>query len=170
MVEEAEPELPDCAATFRIHWYAGAANLLSGFSDDQKALMDPSLVEIAAEGAGYGLLDYLAAVRLREAIGVAMNRFHERHDLLLTPSLPIAAFEAGLEQPPADEQGRWVDWTPFTYPFNLSRQPAASVPCGLTAAGLPAGLQIVGPLYADALVLRAARAYERTTSFPLPEP
>ena len=167
-VEEAEPALPDCAAAFRTHWYAGAASLLSGFSDEQKAQMDSGLVEIAAEGAGYGLLDYLSAVRVREAIGTAMNRFHERYDLLLTPSLPIPAFEAGLEQPPADDRGRWVDWTPFTYPFNLSRQPAASVPCGLTAAGLPAGLQIVGPLYADALVLRAARAYERTTSFPLP--
>jgi aspartyl-tRNA(Asn)/glutamyl-tRNA(Gln) amidotransferase subunit A len=167
-VEEAEPELPDCAAAFRTHWYAGAANLLSGFTEDQKALMDPSLVEIAAEGAGYALLDYLAAVRTREAVGVAMNRFHQRYDLLLTPSLPIPAFEAGLEQPPDDDRGRWVDWTPFTYPFNLSRQPAASVPCGLTGVGLPAGLQIVGPLHADALVLRAARAYERTTSFPLP--
>ena len=63
---------------------------------------------------------------------------------------------------------RWPEWTPFSYPFNLTQQPAASVPCGLTAAGLPAGLQIVGPLYADALVLRAARAYERTTRFALP--
>ncbi len=167
-VEEAEPELPDCAAAFRAHWYAGAASLLSGFSDEQKALLDPGLLEIAAEGAGYTLLDYLSAVRLREAIGITMNRFHEDYDLLLTPCLPIAAFEAGLEEPPDDAGGRWVDWTPFTYPFNLSRQPAASVPCGLTAAGLPAGLQIVGPLYADALVLRAARAYERTTNFRLP--
>ncbi len=169
-VEEAEPELPDCAAAFRAHWYAGAASLLSGFSDEQKALLDPGLLEIAAEGAGYTLLDYLSAVRLREAIGITMNRFHEDYDLLLTPCLPIAAFEAGLEEPPDDAGGRWVDWTPFTYPFNLSRQPAASVPCGLTAAGLPAGLQIVGPLYADALVLRAARAYERTTSIRLPTP
>jgi aspartyl-tRNA(Asn)/glutamyl-tRNA(Gln) amidotransferase subunit A len=168
VVEEAEPALAGCAHTFRIHWYAGAANLLGGYSEAQTALMDPSLVEIAAEGAGYSLLDYLAAVRAREAIGVATNRFHQDYDLLLTPSLPIPAFEAGLEQPPEDEAGRWVDWTPFTYPFNLSRQPAASVPCGLTAAGLPAGLQIVGPLYADALVLRAARAYERTAPFALP--
>ncbi len=168
VVEEAEPDLPGCAEAFRIHWYAGAANLLGGFSAAQKARMDPSLVEIAAEGAGYSLLDYLAAVKAREAIGVAMNRFHERYDLLLTPSLPIPAFAAGLEQPPEDEEGRWVDWTPFTYPFNLSRQPAASVPCGLTAAGLPAGLQIVGPLYADALVLRAARAYESAAPFVLP--
>jgi len=54
----------------------------------------------------------------------------------------------------------WPSWTPFTYPFNLTQQPAASVPCGFTADGLPIGLQIVGPRYGDALVLRAARAYE----------
>jgi aspartyl-tRNA(Asn)/glutamyl-tRNA(Gln) amidotransferase subunit A len=167
-VEAAEPELPGCAETFRIHWYAGAANLLKGFTEAQKALMDPSLVAIAAEGASYTLLDYLAAVKARETIGVAMNRFHQDYDLLLTPSLPIPAFEAGLEQPPVDEMGRWVDWTPFTYPFNLSRQPAASVPCGLTSEGLPVGLQIVGPLYADALVLRAARAHERIAPIVLP--
>jgi aspartyl-tRNA(Asn)/glutamyl-tRNA(Gln) amidotransferase subunit A len=167
-VEAAEPELPGCAQAFRVHWYAGAANLLAGFDEAEKALMDPSLVAIAAEGASYSLLDYLAAVKAREAIGMAMNRFHRDYDLLLTPCLPLPAFEAGLEQPPVDAMGRWVDWTPFTYPFNLSRQPAASVPCGLTAAGLPAGLQIVGPLYGDALVLRAARAYERIAPIVLP--
>ena len=54
-----------------------------------------------------------------------------------------------------------LGWTPFSYPFNLTQQPAITIPCGLTAAGLPIGLQIVGPMFADALVLRAARAYEQ---------
>jgi aspartyl-tRNA(Asn)/glutamyl-tRNA(Gln) amidotransferase subunit A len=53
-----------------------------------------------------------------------------------------------------------LGWTPFSYPFNLTQQPAVTVPCGLTRAGLPMGLQIVGPMFGDALVLRAARAYE----------
>ncbi len=129
--------------------------------------MDPGLIEIAAEGAGYSALHYLAAVKQREAIGLAMNRFHETYDLLLTPTLPVPAFEAGLERPRDSGQERWVDWTPFSYPFNLTRQPAASVPCGFTSEGLPAGLQIVGPLYADALVLRAARAYEQAEPFKM---
>ncbi len=98
-----------------------------------------------------------------------MNLFHQNYDLLLTPSLPIPAFEAGLEVPPGSGMERWPDWTPFSYPFNLTRQPAASVPCGLTSEGLPAGLQIVGPSYADALVLRAARAYERCEPFEVPQ-
>ncbi len=167
-VEEAEPELPDCGEIFRPHWFAGAAKLLSGFTEEQKALMDPGLVEIAKQGAAFSLMDYLTAMKQREDLGIALRRFHETYDLLLTPSLPITAFAAGLEEPPSDTEGRWVDWTPFTYPFNLSRQPAASVPCGLTRSGLPTGLQIVGPLYGEALVLRAARAYETDQPFVMP--
>jgi aspartyl-tRNA(Asn)/glutamyl-tRNA(Gln) amidotransferase subunit A len=130
--------------------------------------MDPGLREIAAAGAELPLLDYLAAVRDREQLGVRMNRFHERWDLLLTPALPLAAFAVGLEIPFKNDGSHWPDWTPFTYPFNLTRQPAISVPCGLTSAGLPAGLQIVGPSYGDAAVLRAARAFEELRPFSLP--
>jgi aspartyl-tRNA(Asn)/glutamyl-tRNA(Gln) amidotransferase subunit A len=89
-----------------------------------------------------------------------MNEFHTRYDLLLTPTLPIPAFRAGVELANPDAEQRWMDWTPFSYPFNLTQQPAASVPCGLTQTGLPVGLQIIGPRYADALVLRASRAFE----------
>ncbi len=167
-VEEAEPRLVDCDAAFRVHWFAGAAALLSAFKPKQKTLMDPGLVEIARQGARYSARRYLGAVKQREAVGVAMNRFHETYDLLLTPTLPVPAFEAGRERPKGRRQHRWVDWTPFSYPFNLTRQPAASVPCGLTSQGLPAGLQIVGPLYKDALVLRAARAYEQAHPFEMP--
>ncbi|HUH04310.1 MAG TPA: amidase family protein, partial [Kofleriaceae bacterium] len=88
---------------------------------------------------------------------------------LLTPSVPIVAFAAGQERPDPSRQRRWIDWAPFSFPFNLSQQPAASVPCGLTTAGLPVGLQIVGPMHGDALVLRAARAFESVRPWPLPE-
>ncbi len=166
-VEEAAPDLPDCGPIFRILWFAGAANLLRAHDEAQRELLDPGLRDVAAEGAKIGLLDYLAAVKAREAVGLAMKRFHETYDLLLTPTLPIPAFEAGKEQP--GPVGRWVDWTPFSYPINLSQQPAASVPCGLTKAGLPAGLHIVGPPHQDGMVLKAAAAYEALVEgFPLP--
>ena len=93
-----------------------------------------------------------------------MRRFHETYDLLLTPTLPLAAFEAGQERPDPVHQPRWINWAPFSNPFNLTQQPAASVPCGLSTAGLPVGLQIVGPMHADALVLRAARSFEASAS------
>ena len=89
-----------------------------------------------------------------------VGAFLERFDLLVTPTLPIAAFEVGREIPSGWPHERWYTWTPFTWPFNLTGQPALSVPCGFTADGLPVGLQIVGRRQADALVLRAGAAYQ----------
>ena len=79
------------------------------------------------------------------------------------------AFAAGHEVPPDSDMKRWWQWSPFTYPFNLTQQPAATVPCGLAANGLPVAMQIVGAKFADALVLRAARAYEIAHPFVLPK-
>src|SRR5579875_1988214 len=168
-LEEAAPDLGDYAAVFRTHWFAAAASLLSQFSPEQKRLMDPGLLAVAEEGARVTLPAYFAAVKAREAIGLAMARFHARYDLLLLPTLPLPAFAAGRDMPVTSAGESWADWTPFTYPFNLSKQPAATVPCGLTAAGLPAGLQIVGRLYDDATVLRAAAAFEAAQPWPMPE-
>jgi aspartyl-tRNA(Asn)/glutamyl-tRNA(Gln) amidotransferase subunit A len=102
----------------------------------------------------------------RAALGVHMNLFHRDFDLLITPTLPVPAFDVGQESP---QKGRWTDWTPFSYPFNLTGQPAASIPCGFTKSGLPIGLHIVGPRFADALVLRAARAFESARQIKLPD-
>ncbi len=167
-VEQPEPDLPDTAAVFAYHWYAGAALLLSGLSDDKRALVDPGLQEVAAQAEAFSLLDYQRAVKAREAFTVRMNQLHQDFDLLLMPSLPLPAFEAGVECPRGSDGDRWTDWTPFSYPFNLTGQPASSQPCGLTAEGLPIGLQLVGPRHRDALVLRAAHAFER--SHPTPRP
>ena len=79
---------------------------------------------------------------------------------MATPTLPIPTFEVGLEVPQGWPHDRWFTWTPFTYPFNMTRQPALSVPCGFTEAGLPAGLQLIGALQSDALVLRAGTAFQ----------
>ena len=107
-------------------------------------------------------------MRERDRVRSIMSRFHQRYDLLLTPSLPLTAFDVGVDAPVDPHGESWVNWTPFTYPFNLTGQPAASVPCGLAPDGLPVGLQIVGARYADALVLRAARAFEQVAPIVLP--
>ena len=97
---------------------------------------------------------------LRMAMGARMGRFYETYDLLLTPTMPMVAFEAGLESPPESSGRRWTSWAGFSYPFNMTQQPAASVPCGFSDSGLPIGLQIVGPRHSDTRVLRACRAFE----------
>jgi aspartyl-tRNA(Asn)/glutamyl-tRNA(Gln) amidotransferase subunit A len=165
-VEQKNPGFTDPAPVFTTHWFSGAAFLMKGVKNQK--LVDPGLREVAAQGEKITADQLLDAQMKRGALGVHMNLFHREYDLLLTPTLSIAAFDAGKEVADKMLQERWTDWTPFSFPFNLTQQPAASIPCGLTKAGLPVGLHIVGPRYADALVLRAARAFEtaRPLQFP----
>ncbi|MGH6946349.1 MAG: amidase [Kiloniellales bacterium] len=164
-VEEIDPPLEGCTEPFLRLWLAKMASQYAPLDAKQRKLLDPGFVELAEEGLKLPLLDYLAAERARADIARAMSLFHERYYLLLTPTLPLVAFAAGIEVPPGYRQ--WYEWTPFTYPFNMSHQPAISLPCGLTSTGLPVGLQIVGPRFADAMVLRAARAFEATMPAPV---
>ena len=143
-------------------WAAGAACIVGAFPAERRTLLDPGLAAIAAEGERVRAVDYVAADFARTALGRQMAEFHQKYDLLLTPMMPIPALPAGQDLNDPAQERHWLDWSPFSYPFNLTRQPAASIPCGLTGAGLPIGLQIVGPLYGDACVLQAARAFETT--------
>jgi aspartyl-tRNA(Asn)/glutamyl-tRNA(Gln) amidotransferase subunit A len=158
-VEQVDPGFADPRETFDVLWSTGAARAVEALPSTYG--IDPGLAAIAEQGRTYSGLDYLRACGERDQLAIAMSRFHESWDLLLTPAMPIAAFGAGREVPEGATDPRWPGWTPFTYPFNLTQQPAATVPCGFTSDNLPAGLQIVGPRHADALVLRAARAYEQ---------
>ncbi|GAA4559906.1 amidase [Pseudonocardia xishanensis] len=159
-VERADPGFADCVEPFHVLWFAGAAKCLEPYSAEQRSRMDPALVEIAELGATYSATDFLGAMAVRNEMGSLMGAFHLDYDLLLTPTLPIPAFDGGRETPSGT--GRWTSWTPFTYPFNMTQQPAATVPCGF-AEGLPVGLQIIGPRHADGRVLAAAHAYEQAT-------
>jgi aspartyl-tRNA(Asn)/glutamyl-tRNA(Gln) amidotransferase subunit A len=143
-------------------WAAGAAKVLAGFPADRREVIDPGLVTTAQEGERISAVDYLGADLVRNTRARQMGEFHRNYDLLLTPMMPVPALPVGQDLNDPTTERHWIDWSPFSYPFNLTRQPAASIPCGLTSAGLPIGLQIVGPLYADHRVLRAAHAFEMT--------
>ena len=130
---------------------------------------DPGFLEVAREGSAFTLTEFSEAMDERVQLGETMNAFHTEYDLLVTPALPIAAFDAGQETPDPGSKERWTSWTPFSYPFNLTGQPACVVPCGFTAAGLPVGMQIIGPRYADPLVMRAAAAFEAERPFEMPK-
>jgi aspartyl-tRNA(Asn)/glutamyl-tRNA(Gln) amidotransferase subunit A len=147
-------------------WGAGAARIIAGIPADKLKLCDPGFLAVAEAGAAISAVDYLGADLARNALGRTMGAFHETYDLLLTPMMPVPALPVGEDLNDLSDE-HWVDWSPFSYPFNMTRQPAASIPCGLTPSGrngggLPIGLQIVGALHADAKVLRAARAFETT--------
>ncbi|KAA5834231.1 amidase [Saccharopolyspora hirsuta] len=161
VVEQADPGITDPVADFHVLWFSGAAKSVEHLTAEQRELLDPGLHEICQQGLTYSAQDYLEATNTRMLLGQRMGAFHQTYDLLLTPTVPIPPFEAGCEVPPGSAEPRWTSWTPLTYPFNMTQQPAASVPCGQTEDGLPIGLQIVGPRHADATVLRAARAFEQ---------
>ena len=123
--------------------------------------MDPGLVEIARQGAQFSAVDVGRAMAARAAYWDRMWRAVKRFDVLVTPTISVPPFETGIVGPAA-VAGRPVvhlGWT-LAYPFNLTGQPAVTVPCGFTSDGLPVGLQIVGRRHADAAVLRAAAAFE----------
>ncbi|MGE0736653.1 MAG: amidase [Alphaproteobacteria bacterium] len=172
MIED-EPQLGNVAETFQVHWYAPAHALVNSFSPEAQAQIDPGLREIARIGGTYSIDRWLTADAHRREIGQAMNRFFQRYDFFITPQLPLTAFDVGLNRPGGSggdsDKDSWVDWTPFTYPFNLSRHPAASVPCGVARDGLPVAFQLVGPFHSERRMLQVCRAYERAHPFALPQ-
>ncbi len=162
-VVEASPRLEglDPRDIENVHWTGNCSVLVKGFAPEKQALMDPGLLRAAEHGSRHPLETFIRAGHQRAQLGIIFNLFFQDYDLLLTPTMPMPAFNVGE---PAAWGGDGVDigWTPFTLTFNLTRQPAATIPCGTTKAGLPIGLQIIGPHYADARVLRAAYAFEET--------
>lgn len=178
VVEEADPDLSglfaayDClricnrAAAYR---HAGLADRLSD--------MDEIVARVMQQAAAYTVDDYIAALAAREALAAGMRAFHEAYDLLLTPTMATLPLPLGSGPGPNDAHWYQIDgdiWAPYTFVFNMTQQPAASIPCGLATRGgasqaaLPIGLQIVAAPHRDALVLRAARAYEAVRDWSRP--
>jgi aspartyl-tRNA(Asn)/glutamyl-tRNA(Gln) amidotransferase subunit A len=165
-IVEIDPGFGDPAALFRTIWWSGARAALGGLPPEKLALLEPALADVIEQSKSIAADDMIEATKQRGALGSQMRQFMEPYDALITPTLPGFAFEAGKLQPAdPDNKGKWVNWTPFTYPFNLSQQPAASVPCGFSKAGLPAGLHVVGRMFEDARVLRICAAYEEAVKF-----
>jgi aspartyl-tRNA(Asn)/glutamyl-tRNA(Gln) amidotransferase subunit A len=168
-VVEDSPDLQglDPRKILNAHWQSNVAVLLKSFNAEKRELMDPGLLKAAEVGANLGQDAVVTAIHQRQTLGVIMNNFMAKYDLLLTPTMPVTAFAVNE---PAAWGGDGVDigWTPFTLTFNLTRQPAATIPCGLDREGMPIGLQIVAAHARDALILRAAAAYEHVRPIPAP--
>ena len=163
-VEHVDAPFKDPTECFRVHFFAGIAHSLRNLTPEQLALLDPELAATLRKARRVKLGDFMAAADQRAVLGRATRLLHESYDLLLTPTIAVAAFPVGRLSPKGYDRRDWLSWSPFTYPFNLTGQPAATVPCGFTKKGLPVGLQIVGAMFADDLVLRAAQAYQTAHS------
>jgi aspartyl-tRNA(Asn)/glutamyl-tRNA(Gln) amidotransferase subunit A len=150
-------------------WFLGAWQVWSGLTPEQQARTDPDFAAQAQLGARLSTLDVQQLHLRRGALGSQMRQFMGGYDLLLTPAVAVPAFDARPAGQVAMDAQAMLGWSPFSYPFNLTQQPACSIPCGTTSDGLPIGLQIVGPMFGDPLVLRAARAYESMQTIPRPD-
>ena len=159
-------ELPALAPreVFEAMWVTGRGLGYAEVIAAHGEVMDPGLVRLLGLAREYSLADYYAAMAGRRQFSAAVCALFEQVDLLLLPTMPLTALAADAEVPPGGEAGAklpWVTWTPYTYPFNLTGQPAISIPCGFDPGGLPVGLQVVGPWGHDERVLGFAGACER---------
>jgi len=168
VVERVDPGFDDPLDITTGLWFAGAWTVWSGLTPAEQELVDPDFRAEAMLGSKLSVLEVQRLHLRRGALGSYMRQFMQSWDLIATPAVAVPAFPARPAGHSAMTPEAMLGWTPFSYPFNLTQQPACTIPCGFTSDGLPIGLQLVGPMFGDALVLRAARAYETTRPIPKP--
>lgn len=164
-VEEVEAPFGDePLEIWRAEFYGGVGTKLKGLLTDSPEQLDPGVVDMLSSALDQSIEDYFTKLFARYAFRETMREFFEGYDLLLSPVLPVAAFDTGLDVPPGWEDRDPVSWVYYTYPFNTTGQPAASIPAGFTKSGLPVGLQMAARINSETDIFRAAAAFEE--AFP----
>lgn len=160
-VEEVEHPLgADPIDLWVSEFYAGVGVRLKKPMTDERHLLDQGVVDILDGALAQSSEEYYSNVFRRYELREKLRLFFERYDLLITPTLPCAAFDMGLNTPPQLTDRNIVSWVYYTYPFNLTGQPAASIPAGFTRAGLPVGIQIVSRAHCENDIFSAAAGFE----------
>ncbi|MCC7367510.1 MAG: amidase [Chloroflexi bacterium] len=165
-VEERNPVWDDPYEFHRVLYHVGVGTRIAERAQEHPEWIEATMRVMLEDGARYSAFDYQRAIMQRTLFYNQARAWFENVDLLLTPQMPVGAWshQPGPNEGPATIGGvkprSMFDRLHFTYPFNLTNQPAATVPCGFTSEGLPVGLQIVGRWHADATVLRAAACFE----------
>ena len=161
-IVDANIDWPDPIDVFDALWVARGA-LYGGLKPEDIAQLDPGFARMVARAPAIKLENHFRTLQARAAFNRSVARSFEEFDLLVMPMVPIEPFAAEGDGPADMENDRpvpWARWTPFSYPFNLTGQPAASVPCGWSPSGLPVGLQVIGRRFADESVLQFCAAWE----------
>lgn len=162
-IVDTKLDWPDPIDIFDALWVARGA-LYGGLNPEDVARIDPGFARMVARSASIRLEDHFRTLQARAAFNRSVAEAFETFDLLVMPMVPIEPFAAEADGPPDMDLERpvpWARWTPFSYPFNITGQPAASVPCGWSPSGLPVGLQVVGRRFADDQVLQFCAAWEK---------
>ena len=152
----------DPADLWTAEFYAGVGTRLRSFVETQRDLLDPAVAEVLDAALSQDMRGYYEKVFERYAFRDKVRAFFETYDLLLSPVLPITSLDTGKNIPDHLQDRNLVSWVYYTYPFNLTGQPAATVCAGIAGDGMPVGLQIVGRALGEYDLVRAAAAFERT--------
>ncbi len=170
-VEKSKIKVKNPEPLFWTLWASGFGYTFQPFLKKWKDKMDPDFVEIIKIGLNYSPVDLKMAEVQREMIYINISRLLKDFDIIITPTVACPAFEIGKsgiydrETMKSDifinqKRVSMLGWLSFTYPFNISGHPAASIPCGWTSDGLPIGMQIVGKRFDELTVLQASKAFE----------
>ena len=152
----------DPADLWTAEFYAGVGIRLRSFMENQRDLLDPAVADVLEPALSQDMRDYFTKVFARYALREKLRIFFEDYDLLISPVIPVTSLDVGRNIPDQLSDRNLVSWVFYTYPFNLTGQPAASVCAGFAPDGMPVGLQVVGRSYCEPDVIRAAAAFERT--------
>ena len=168
-VELADPFTESPMPIFQTLALGGFWALIRSMTPEKIAAMDPGLVATCRAGEAVTQEQLIEALGKRAVLGAAVRQFFDRYDILLSPTMPIVAAYADPRSDGQPDPSNYRDWLTYTWAFNLTRNPSASIPCGF-AEGLPIGLMVTGPLYDDLGVLQACRAYEQAVGAMWPNP
>jgi aspartyl-tRNA(Asn)/glutamyl-tRNA(Gln) amidotransferase subunit A len=162
IVEEADPFAESPLPIFQTLALGGFWALLRAMTPEKIAVMDPGLVATCRAGEAVTQEQLVEALGKRVLLGAALRQFFDRYDILLSPTMPITAAYAEPRGDGQPDPSNYREWLTYTWAFNLTRNPSASIPCGF-ADGLPIGLMVTGQLHDDLGVLQACRAYEEAS-------
>lgn len=168
-VEQVDPGLPDTSLVFSRLWGASLARLANALPPDRRMLLDPGIVDVAETLQGMTAIEFMDAEAMRAAAGHTMARLHQRFDLVLCPTVPNGPMLADAPTT-GPVQALMNAWAPWTFTFNITRQPAIAMPLGFRADGLPNSVQIAAAQFRDDLVFRAARTIERVLPVAVANP
>jgi len=168
-ITEVDPVLPSVREPFEKIYSVAMARISESFpQDDPDTPVDPGLQAMADYGRSLSGVELNAALSLRDHCAQELNGFFHDYDALITPQLPLTAFDAGLDFPAGRGMSHWFDWSPYTYLFNFTNNPAGTMPCGFGDDGMPIAFQIVTARYDEAAIFRIAAAFE--TAQPIAQP
>ena len=154
----------DPADLWTAEFYAGVGTRLRPIIEKNRAILDPAVAEILETALAQEMRDYYEKVFARYALRDRVRTFFQSYDILLSPVAPVSSIDVGKNIPDHLVDRNLVTWVFYTYPFNLTGQPALTIPAGLNAEGLPIGIQLVARSMREVDIIAAASAFEKARS------